>query len=401
MTPRRHLALGLLFLFVVGLLGYYTLFKTDTTFFGEKTRITAYAEHGGGLRKGAQVLYAGVRWGQVDEVMPDIDRPLAKRVRIVISLDQPIRLFRDHEAVIEAASVLGGVQLSLDPGSPGQPEVDLSEPLMVRRSLDVLESLGSLVEENRETIRNTLASIEEVVTNVRNGNAVVSRLFNDDNLGLEVSNAVASISKTFANTEQLTDELRGGRGTLGRLIYDAELYDDIRKITGGVQKFVEDASGFLNDARNGQGLIATLLNDGEAATDVKGALASVRSIAEKLDRGEGTLARLLNDGEIATSLQSAAEKISEFMTNVLEGEGTIAKLVKDGRLYDTALTFMGDLADASEAIRTQRGTVGRLIYDDTVIRQLERVFGTLQGTLEEAREAAPIATFVNTLFLGF
>ena len=82
MSPRRHLALGLFFLAVVGILGYYTLFKTDVQLFGERQRLTAFVENAGGLRKGSPVLYAGVRWGKVEEVVPDIERPREERVRI-------------------------------------------------------------------------------------------------------------------------------------------------------------------------------------------------------------------------------------------------------------------------------------------------------------------------------
>ena len=33
--------------------------------------------------------------------------------------------------------------------------------------------------------------------------------------------------------------------------------------------------------------------------------------------------------------------------------------------------------------------------------ELDRTLSVLAGTLEEAREAAPISNFLNTLFLGF
>ena len=39
--------------------------------------------------------------------------------------------------------------------------------------------------------------------------------------------------------------------------------------------------------------------------------------------------------------------------------------------------------------------------DDELYRELQRAMTTLTGTLEEAREAAPIATFLSTVFLGF
>ncbi|MEL6712771.1 MAG: MlaD family protein, partial [Planctomycetota bacterium] len=79
MSPRRHLMLGLLFLAATGILSYYTLFKTDFSLFDEKQELVVYAEDARGLRKGAPVLFAGVRWGKVDSVVPDLSRPRERR----------------------------------------------------------------------------------------------------------------------------------------------------------------------------------------------------------------------------------------------------------------------------------------------------------------------------------
>ena len=38
---------------------------------------------------------------------------------------------------------------------------------------------------------------------------------------------------------------------------------------------------------------------------------------------------------------------------------------------------------------------------DRLYLQLEKAVTVLVGSLEEAREAAPISTFLNTVFLGF
>lgn len=401
MNPRRHLALGVFFLAVVGVLGYYTLFKTDVSLFGERPRMVAYAESAGGLRKGAPVLYAGVRWGQIDEVVPDVSRPREERVRIDLSLDQPIRLFGDHVATIESASVLGGVQLSIDPGTLERGEYDVTQPLRVGQAPNVLTSLGELVDENREAIKRTISGIEAVVDGLRKSDSVIGRLLTDSALGQEFSNAVNSFSGTFTNAEALTDELRGGRGTLGRIIYDPDLYDRITAITDSVKGVLDDARGLLADARQGEGVVAMLLNDPDAKGDLKGTFASVRSIADKIDTGDGSLARLLNDSSTVDSIRGAADSIAEFVRGIREGEGTIAKLFNDDRLYENFVAFSDDLLEVTSAIRNQRGTIGRLIYDDTVIRQLEQVFATLNGSLEEAREAAPVSTFLSTLFLGF
>ena len=71
------------------------------------------------------------------------------------------------------------------------------------------------------------------------------------------------------------------------------------------------------------------------------------------------------------------------------------------RIYDNVRVLTADLADASAAIRQQEGTLGELIYNDELVDELERAVRVLTGGLEEQREAAPIATFLSTVFLGF
>jgi phospholipid/cholesterol/gamma-HCH transport system substrate-binding protein len=395
MNTRRHLALGLFFLGVVGVLGYYTLFKTDVSFFSERPILVGSTSDAGGLRTGAPVLYAGVRWGQVEEIVPEIDRPRDERVRIVLSLDQPIRLFADHVVRIEASSVLGGVQLTIDPGTPTEPEIDVTQPLRITQAPDVLASLGDLVESSRGDIEAAFAGIRELVDSVRTGDAVVSRLINDATLGQEFSDAVTAFTDTFENARQITQDLRGTEGLLPRLIRDPKLVADVEAI-------VQDVRDVVRDVRSGEGVLAMLLSDEAARNDVRGTLANARSITAKLDAGEGSLAQLLNDPAMANALQSAAasiqsagEAVAEFARGIREGTGTVAKLFNDSQLYDNLVAFSKDLAAVGTAVREQQGMLGRLVFDKGIAEKFERVLGTLQGSLEEAREAAPVSAFLS------
>lgn len=396
MTPKKHLMLGLLFLTAIGILGYFTLFKTNFSLFDEPQELVVFAEDARGLRKGSPVLYAGVRWGEVTAVVPDLDRPPSERVRIELELDEPIRLFEDHEVTIEAASVLGGVQLGIDPGRPeaGEIEARTDDPLQATSSPDVLAAVGELVEENREPLRNAIAGIEEIVTMVRSGEGTIGRLLTDEELANDVANSIEAIQGTFDNFEALTEELRGGQGTIGKLIYDTKLYDDIEEFVQGLEEFTSDASRLLDDARNGEGLFATLVYDAETAENVRVALESVRSAATKIDEGTGTIGRLLNDGTIA-------DEIEALIRTFNNPDGTIGRLINDPKLYEDVMQIVADVQDATSALREQRGVLGALVYDSQARDAVLQAINVLVGSLEEQREAAPIATFLSTVFLGF
>lgn len=394
MTPRRHILLGLLFLTAIGILSYFTLFKTDFSLFVEKQSIVAYTEDARGLRKGSPVLYAGVRWGKVEAVVPSLERPRAERVRIDITLDEPITLYGDHTVTIESASVLGGVQLGIDPGTKETGVIDPDRNLMAGAAPDVLAALGKVVEENREPLRNAIAGIGNVVDTLQGKSGTFGKLLNDEETANNLSNAIEAIQSTFDNVTALTEELRGGQGTIGKLIYDTNLYDDISAFVRGLDDFLADARALFKDAREGKGILAALVYDEEIPKSVKNTLQSIESATAKIDAGDGTIARLLNDGTIADEVQATLQNFSN-------PDGTLGKLISDSEIYDNVRDITADLADASAAIRNQQGTIGELIYDDDIVDQLGQAIRVMIGGLEEQREAAPIATFLSTVFLGF
>ena len=118
MTPQRHALLGLFFVLVFAILGWFTLFQGDVSLFRDPVRVTIHFEEAGGLRHGDPVLVAGLRWGEVESLTYDPEQPPQSRVEAILTLDQEMRLFGDHEIRIEDATVLGGKQLVIDPGEP-------------------------------------------------------------------------------------------------------------------------------------------------------------------------------------------------------------------------------------------------------------------------------------------
>lgn len=394
MTPRRHLLLGLLFLAATGILSYYTLFKTDFSLLEERQSLTVYAEDARGLRKGAPVLYAGVRWGKIDSVAPDLDRPREERVKIELSLDRPIRLFEDHRVSIESASVLGGVQLGIDPGSRDAGEIDANGDLRARSAPDVLASLGEVVDENREPLRNAIAGIESAIASLNSGSGTFARLLNDEATANDLSNAIKNIDLTFENARALTAEIREGQGTMGKLLTESKIHDDIEQLIAGLDGFTAEARQLLTDAREGKGVLSAIVYDEEIAAGVKNTVASLESASAKIDQGDGTIAKLINDGALAESLQTAVDGFSN-------PNGTIGKLLNDPAVYDGIQTIVADVADATAALRTREGILGMLVYDTAARDNLLQAVNVLTGSLEEQREAAPIATFLSTVFLGF
>ncbi len=394
MTSRQHMALGLLFLMVSMILGYYTFFKTDFSLFTEKVGMTVWFENAGGIRDGDPVLVAGVRWGEVDgleyDAAPDDPR---RRIKVELALNEEIGLFGDHAILIRDATVLGGKNLVIEPGTSASGAAPAGD-LYGKVAPDVLSALGEVINENRDAIRNTLAGLETVVEGVNAGEGVLAALIHDSELRATLTSAVENVNGTFENLDAITNQIKSGEGSIAKLIYDDALYNQIDTLAQTIQTLADQANGVMTDIRAGKGTVGMLLYDEETSADVKQALDDIAALTKGLRAGEGTLGMLLSD-------EAFRADVDLIVRNIANGEGTLGKLINDPAVYEDVAAIAADLRSFSAALASGEGTISKLVYDDELYAQLDRSLRVLTGTLEEAREAAPISNFLNTLFLGF
>ena len=387
MTARRHLYLGLFFLAVIVVLAGYTLFLTEFDPFSKKITRSIYFSNTSGLREGDAVQVAGMRWGKVDRLSYDPSAGIDERITVRISLKEDVELHGDVSIVIKDATVLGGKVLAIEPGTPGSPLWPEGEPLRGVAMLNVLDSLGAAVTDLRDPLREAAQDIQTMVADAKDGTGLLHKLVYDEKLSSDVSAAADRITTTFDNAAKLSQDLVDGKGTFGKLFTDETLYNDL-------QSFLTDGKELLADAREGTGLLPKLLNDEAMAEDGRKFLENARNLTDGLEAGEGTLGRLFQDSGLADDLEQVAEKIAA-------GEGTLGRLISDPELYDDIKQILDDVKVTTANLREGNGTIGKLINDDSLYVELRRAMKTLTGSLEEAREAAPITTLVNTLFLGF
>ncbi len=97
--------------------------------------------------------------------------------------------------------------------------------------------LKTISEENKQGIRHIIANLDRASTNI---NTVLGRLINDEKMGADLKNAIASLN----NISQKIDE---GRGTLGRLVNDDATIEEINQALKGVNKFLSKQDKFRTD----------------------------------------------------------------------------------------------------------------------------------------------------------
>ena len=395
MSATRHTILGLFFLAAVGLLGYYTLFRADFNPFEEQHELTVYFEDGGGLREGDAILVAGMRWGKVKGLAYDArETDTERRIRADLLLDQRVLLYQDHEISIEDSSILGGKVLRIEPGNPSTGDHPGGQDLYGSVPGNPFNQVADLIEENRDSLRSTLTDLSALMADARSGKGVLGALFSDEELRTNLTESVASVRTAFDNFDRIAVAINEGDGTISKLIKEDGVYQQLTGLGDSLTNLSNDLRAVVDNVQNGKGVVGALLNDETMTERLRTTMDDIAAISSRLRLGEGTIGQLLTDSTIADNLK-------ELSVALTEGDGTIRRLIFEGDLYASAQGILDDLAKFSDSLANGTGTLPRLMNDDEIYVQLSRALATLTGTLEEAREAAPISAFLSLGFQGF
>ncbi len=401
MNTRKQLLLGALFLVALFILGYYTLFMTDFRLFGERVELVVRFPDGSGLRQGDAVHVAGLRRGRVESLAYDAQAPKDRWISAKLLMDQEIELREGFSIQITDATLLGGHVVKIDPGPPSAPRIDANQLLLGTVGSNAIAALGQVIDENREQIKGLVGDVREMVSSVRRGEGAVGKLLFDPELGQRVEEGVASARDALADAAELTRGVREGKGVVGRLFKDEELWARVEQISRDAETVSANAAKFSAQLESGPGVLPRLVNDGSWSEKVGTVVDDLASISAKLDRGEGTVAQLISSPELAERLRSVAEKLDSIVGKVDAGEGTLAKLVNDDSVYALVEQIVADLAVVADTVKRGEGSLGKLMMSDELYAAVMNAVGTVTGSLEEFREAAPITTFTSVLFAAF
>lgn len=398
MKTSNHFLLGLLFLVALSILGYFTFFHSDFRFFGllgDAQRLTVHFPQGGGLREGDTALVAGVRWGKVTSITydPTVTDP-RRRITVLISLDEPVILHADHEIVIENATLLGGKNLTIDPGSADEAEIGPDTILYGEVQLNVIEAAGELLANNESALTETISMIQNLMRGIEDGKGAAGRIFSDEEFAGEIERTVKGAADTADNLRTITARLVEGQGTVGQLLANDEIYIDLRSISASLATVLDEVEGAVEDLLAGRGLIGAALVDEGLSQNVKEAVRNLKEILARTNAGEGTLGKILVEEDIALSMDTVLKRLAA-------GEGTLGRLFAEDDIYFDLRETASDLRDVVATIRDGRGSLGKLIMEEDMYAELLKAVGLLTRSLEEYREAAPISTMTSVIFGAF
>jgi len=193
----------------------------------------------------------------------------------------------------------------------------------------------------------------------------------------KVQEDAVAVVRTFGVLGDKFIEIRPGTSARflpeGGMIAKTESPVDLDQILASLGPTIEGLKELLGTKEGQENLKALVANFREAS-------ASIKSIAEKVEKGQGTLGKLLTDEKLYRDLTTTAENLKILSAKLEKGEGTLGKLIKDEELYNHLKKTSQSLEKIAKRLEKGEGTLGKLISDEELYRELKALSKDLRAT---------------------
>jgi len=285
-----------------------------------------------GLSAGTDVLFNGIKVGQVRDVVIDPKDPGKVISRIEVSSTAPVKV--DTRAILEFQGITGIAFVQLSGGTPGAADLVPPEGERIATIIADKSDFQSLLDGMRDTIGGASAIFdrlnafldtnEPVATQTMANIEAFSSALAANSVGVEAF--LASLSEAGKEIGPLAGELRElsveVRGLLG----------DVKP--GSVAKIVDDVSSFTDAVARNTDKVDTFFGD---ATSVSGSLSkSSEQVSDIIDRFQAVTDSLdpdilaqfvLNLDSISTVLGDNSQNVDTFLANMTAVSDTLANSV--------------------------------------------------------------------------
>lgn len=380
---RRDTLLGFVFFGSLAFLLWATLNLTDQAY--GNARLLVRLAQAGSCEVGTNVMVLGKKIGKVGAIDVDYgsaDLPIA----MTLLLREPIPLRQDYAISIKDAGVLGGKQVYIDPGRAAALPADAAlrgevEPGAFDQIGNIAKGegkLGGKAVDAVEEIRKFFANMNDPTTSV--GKLVTSSALHD-----QLSDAADSLGR-------ILDAVLEQKGAVGDLVMNAETKENLHGFLASLRSL-----GKKLDAGT-DGVLGVLLNDADAARNVQSIVRNLDVLVTDARNGGGIVGKLLRDDELARRFSNLVGNLDTLLANLTNAEaGALGALTSDPATARDIKTTLANLRFVSEQLAQKQGLLGALINDPDLATRFRRILTQVSRAIEDAREAAPIGSFIQVL----
>jgi phospholipid/cholesterol/gamma-HCH transport system substrate-binding protein len=292
-TPNKRAAVvgifvfvGMLFL-IAGILIIGDLHETFT----KKMEVVSLFDNVGGLQKGNNIWYSGVKIGTVS----NLDFFGKSQVEVTLMVDKKAQQYirKDAKVKISSDGFIGNKILVIYGGTEQFAQVTEGDTLEVEKTFTTEDMINTLQENNKNilVITNDFKTISKKLAE---GEGTIGKLLNDNTVYSNIDAATLSLQRATEKADQLVGSLAvfsanlNKKGTLANeLTTDTVVFYSLKASVMQLRQIADTASVFITNLKqlgdNPNTSIGVLLHDEETGTRLKETIKNLESGSKKLD----------------------------------------------------------------------------------------------------------------------
>ncbi len=259
--------------------------------FKSKMEVNSLFDDVGGLQKGNNVWFSGVKIG----IVSDMNFHGTSQVEVTMKIDVKAQKYirKDSKVKISSDGIIGNKILVIYGGTLNAGEVQEREYLGVEKTFTSDDMINTL-QENNVNILAITKDFKVISQKLANGEGTIGKLLNEDEIYSHINAATVSLQLASAKAEQLTGSLAtfssnlNKKGTLANeLTTDTVIFKSVRASVLQLQHMADTASAVVADLKKAAGnpnsTIGVLLRDEETGARIKETIKNLESSSQKLD----------------------------------------------------------------------------------------------------------------------
>src|SRR5690554_802750 len=293
---KRSIIVGLfVFLGLVILVAGIFIMGGQQNRFGGAVRIKAVFDNVGGLKKGGNVWFSGVKIGTIREVHFTGDRNV--EIQMVINNESKQYVRKDAVAVISSEGFIGNKMIVIEGGSSDVPFIEDGDQLHSKEGNDT-EAMMATLQVNNQNLVAITDDIKNLSERVRRGEGTIGAFFSDSLMAQNVKLMMANLNQAAANSRRISESLaefsarmNNQEGLANQLMTDTTVFASLRASAAQLEDATRNAtlltenlstaSAKLNQNDNALGM---LLNDPEMASQLGRTMENLETSSQKLDK---------------------------------------------------------------------------------------------------------------------
>src|SRR5690606_34351387 len=202
---KRSVIVGLfVFLGIVILLAGIFIMGGQQNRFGGAVRVSAVFDNVGGLKKGGNVWFSGVKIGTIREV--NFTDNSKVEIVMVIADESKGYIRKDAEAIISSEGFIGNKMIVIEGGSSNVPEIEDGDQLHSREGNDT-EAMMATLQVNNQNLVAITDDIKNLSERVRQGEGTVGAFFTDSMMAVNVKAMLANLNQAAVNSRRVSENL--------------------------------------------------------------------------------------------------------------------------------------------------------------------------------------------------